>query len=179
MAQKPANLLVRKLLRLVSLPYSLAGRYATKRRIAGFGRDFRGRVLEVGCGRWSHKACFPHAEVVSTDLVMQNGVDKVEDVTHLSFRSGAFDAVIMLSVLEHVYEYQKAIAEVTRVLKPGGTLILGVPFFYPLHDLPNDYWRFSPNTLERLLEKDFKISKTNLGGFGPFVTSIEMWLQKK
>jgi ubiquinone/menaquinone biosynthesis C-methylase UbiE len=45
-----------------------------------------------------------------------------------------FDAIICISVLEHVFEYDKAINEIERVLKPGGKLLLTVPFGFPHHD---------------------------------------------
>jgi 2-polyprenyl-3-methyl-5-hydroxy-6-metoxy-1,4-benzoquinol methylase/glycosyltransferase involved in cell wall biosynthesis len=51
-----------------------------------------------------------------------------EDVTRLSFPSGWFDQVVSLDVLEHVPDYASALAEFRRVLRPGGKLVLSVPF---------------------------------------------------
>jgi SAM-dependent methyltransferase len=49
------------------------------------------------------------------------------DVTRLPFRNEVFDAAVMLDVLEHVDSAPRAVAELRRVLKPGGLLVLSVP----------------------------------------------------
>jgi SAM-dependent methyltransferase len=51
-----------------------------------------------------------------------------KDVTKLSFPNSSFDHVLSFDVLEHVPDYQKALSEFYRVLKPGGRLLLNVPF---------------------------------------------------
>lgn len=56
-----------------------------------------------------------------------NGV-RHEDVTRLSFQSTCFDHVLSFDVLEHVPAYEHALAEFHRVLRPGGTLLLSIPF---------------------------------------------------
>lgn len=56
------------------------------------------------------------------------GEIRFEDVTALSFDSGVLDAVVSFDVLEHVPDYRKALQEFFRVVKPGGMLILTVPF---------------------------------------------------
>ncbi len=52
-----------------------------------------------------------------------------EDVTALSLATARVDAVVTMDVLEHVPDYPKAIAEFARVLRPGGVLVLTVPFY--------------------------------------------------
>ncbi len=51
-----------------------------------------------------------------------------EDVTRLSFENASFDYVLSFDVLEHVPDYRAAMAEFHRVLRPGGRLLLSVPF---------------------------------------------------
>ena len=51
-----------------------------------------------------------------------------EDLTRLSFDGASFDAVVSLEVLEHVPDYQSALGECCRVLRPGGKLFLTAPF---------------------------------------------------
>jgi SAM-dependent methyltransferase len=51
------------------------------------------------------------------------------DVTALAFPDGSFDAVLSLDVLEHVPDYRAALREFARVLRPGGRLVLSVPFY--------------------------------------------------
>ena len=57
-----------------------------------------------------------------------HGDIRFEDVTALSFDSGLLDAVVSFDVLEHVPAYRNALREFSRVLKPGGMLVLTVPF---------------------------------------------------
>lgn len=51
-----------------------------------------------------------------------------EDLTRLSFATGEYDALVCLDVFEHVPDFRAAIAECFRVLKPGGVLLVTVPF---------------------------------------------------
>jgi SAM-dependent methyltransferase len=53
---------------------------------------------------------------------------RFEDVTDLSFASASLDAILTFDVLEHVPDYERAIAEFARCLRPGGHLIMTVPF---------------------------------------------------
>jgi SAM-dependent methyltransferase len=52
-----------------------------------------------------------------------------EDVTRLSFADRSHDGLVSLDVLEHVPDYQRALKEFVRVLRPGGSLVLTVPFY--------------------------------------------------
>ncbi len=51
-----------------------------------------------------------------------------EDVTHLSFLDNSFDYILSFDVLEHVPNYRSALVEFDRILRPGGRLLLSVPF---------------------------------------------------
>jgi SAM-dependent methyltransferase len=61
----------------------------------------------------------------------------------------SFDHVLLINVLEHIFDYRQLLAEATRILRPGGSVIIVVPFLFPIHPSPNDYWRFSNQTLEK------------------------------
>lgn len=54
---------------------------------------------------------------------------RFQDITALSFRRGSKDAVVSFDVLEHVPDYRQALREFARVLKPGGVLVMTVPFY--------------------------------------------------
>ena len=63
----------------------------------------------------------------------------------MPFRDGAFDTVLSVQVLEHTPHGPAAlVAEMSRVLAPGGLLILTAPFQFRLHEEPHDYFRYSP-----------------------------------
>jgi SAM-dependent methyltransferase len=92
------------------------------------------RLLEVGCG-WGELAERMGrelgAEVVALDLsprmvelARERGVDaRVGDVQELAFADGAFDTAVAAWVLHHVPELDRGLAELARVLRPGGTLV--------------------------------------------------------
>ena len=61
----------------------------------------------------------------------------------MPFRDESFDTVLLLEVLEHVAEPERVLAEIQRVLRIGGVLLLSMPFLYPLHDSPHDYQRYT------------------------------------
>ena len=68
-------------------------------------------------------------------------IDRHDDIHALGFPDGHFNSVVCWSVLEHVPDPQLAIAEMRRVLKPGGSIWIQVPFLFPYHADPYDYWR--------------------------------------
>ena len=105
--------------------------------------DFK-EILEVGGGQSGlTRLLYPHARITNLDLDpsfanapcnLQEGVRFVcGDATRLEFPSESFDAVTMFDVIEHVPDDHKAMAEVLRVLKPGGYVMVSVP---------NENWRF-------------------------------------
>jgi len=101
------------------------------------------KVLEIGCGRGFYlktlKSIWPDLKVTGIDL-NQKYLDKARnflgnlsvqlikaDATALPFDNKTFDRVIASEVLEHILDDKKAIAEMYRVLKPGGIAMVTVP----------------------------------------------------
>ncbi|GAA2533785.1 class I SAM-dependent methyltransferase [Mycolicibacterium diernhoferi] len=70
-----------------------------------------------------------------------------------AFENESFDVVVLSDVLEHIAEPSNLLSEISRILKPGGRLILNVPFLYQLHETPHDYFRYTQYALDRLIEK--------------------------
>jgi SAM-dependent methyltransferase len=71
----------------------------------------------------------------------------------LPFRDRTFDAAICSEVLEHVADDGHVIREIARVLKPGGRLIVSVPFAFRYHPDPADFRRYTPVGLRAALER--------------------------
>jgi len=63
-------------------------------------------------------------------------VDIVGDITNMAAEDGGFDGVLCADVLEHIPSPERAIAEIERVLKPGGKLIITCPFAALVHQAP-------------------------------------------
>jgi len=96
---------------------------------------------------------FPDKEFIGCDMRTGPGVDRVENVHELSFGDGTVGTVIMLDTLEHVRYIFEAMREVRRVLKPGGVVLMTSVMLCPVHDYPADYWRFTGEAFEVLLEQ--------------------------
>lgn len=96
------------------------------------------------------------ATVICVDIEEGVGVDLVADAHDLSMvEDASVDFVTSVSVLEHVRYPQKVVKEMYRILKPGGIIYLSVPFIFPFHGAPSDYYRFSFKGIEILCE-DFE-----------------------
>lgn len=120
-----------------------------------------GDLVDIGCG------IMPYREELLPIVASYTGVDHpkvsklykgtrkpdvLADVKDLPFKNGTFDTVLFLQVLEYVDEPQKAFSEITRILRKNGTLILSVPFLYPIHDAPYDQARYTSYFLKNVLK---------------------------
>jgi SAM-dependent methyltransferase len=98
------------------------------------------------------RSVFGAAEHIGCDIQEGTGVDRIEDVHALSFADDSVGTVICLETLEHVADPLRAVAEMHRVLRPGGVLAISSLMFFPIHAHPWDYWRFTPEGFELLLQ---------------------------
>ena len=87
---------------------------------------------------------------VNVDVVAVTGVNLVANAAKLPFQPNCCDSVACLALLEHVPDPERVVAEMLRVLKPGGEVQVVVPFCHPYHGYPTDYSRFSREGLEKL-----------------------------
>ncbi|MEM9593686.1 MAG: methyltransferase domain-containing protein [Acidobacteriota bacterium] len=139
------------------------------------GGALTGEVVELGAERqYAHGRFFPNCRSFRVTNV-EGDVDEIRDVTDMAQVADASeDAYVCVSVLEHVHDVQAAAAEISRTLKPGGTLLLTVPFAVPYHDVV-DYWRFSRDAYARLFpELDIR----GMTRFGGVFSSIANTLQR-
>lgn len=113
-------------------------------------------VLDVGAGDAPYAELFAHTDYRTTDWQASphegaRDVSFVAPADALPLDDGALDVVLSTQVLEHVADPAAVLAEARRVLRPGGTLYVTVPFVWELHELPHDYYRFTAHGLEHLL----------------------------
>ena len=114
---------------------------------------FTGRVLDVGGARRRGKFRPPAvSRWLVADLTPALGPDVAADVAALPFRDGAFDAIKMTEVLEHVPDPGAALTECRRVLRARGHVVISAPFLERLHGDPSDYGRYTEAMWRRLLE---------------------------
>lgn len=140
---------------LGSLPmvHALAEAYA--RVIADHAR---GKLLDCGCGDVPYYGIYQSRVQAVTCIDWRASVhgkthiDQEVDLNGaLPFAAGSFDTVLLADVLEHLAEPTRLLAELARVLAPGGKLLVMVPFLYNIHEQPHDYYRYTRFALERLL----------------------------
>ncbi len=116
----------------------------------------RGDLLDVGCGAAPLYGVYRDRITSSTwvDWRQQDGVpplDLAHDInTPFPFPSESFDTILATDVVEHLHDPETFFRELTRLLRPGGQLILGAPFMYWVHEAPHDYHRYTRFRLERL-----------------------------
>jgi len=122
-------------------------------------RYARGRLLDVGCGERPYAAELgAQAEVcVGLEFDRQRYAGMRPEVwgsgLALPFGEGSFDTVFSSQVLEHVPEPAQMVAEIGRVLRPGGHLILSAPHIWGIHEEPEDFFRFTGYGLAHLARR--------------------------
>ncbi len=116
-----------------------------------------GWTLDVGAGQlaWCVEIARRASRYVAADVTVTHpDLDIIFDVQRpWPFASASFDSLFCCSVLEHVREPWGTLDEFYRVLRPGGHVVLSVPFLYYLHGAPQDYFRFTPFGIRHLARR--------------------------
>jgi SAM-dependent methyltransferase len=102
--------------------------------------------------------------VVITDVAVRDGLDVVCDGHDLPFADDQFDFVMMTAVLEHVVSPSTVVAEVSRVLKPGGGVYAVTPFMQQVHMGAYDFQRFTDLGHRWLFRNFEEIERGTCGG---------------
>ncbi len=117
------------------------------------------QLLDIGCAdRWLETWLPAGCHYIGLDYPLTGQAmygaqpDLFADASRLPLADSSIEAVTLLEVLEHLRHPREALREISRVLQPGGRLLLTVPFLYPIHDAPHDYQRYTIHGLEREIE---------------------------
>jgi SAM-dependent methyltransferase len=126
--------------------------------LSGVLPELRGELLDVGCGTKPYRELVPATRYVGLDY--DSPVRRETGAADVFYAGGrfpladaSFDAVLCTQVLEHVFTPDEFLGEIRRVLRPGGSLVLTVPFIWDEHEQPHDFGRYSSFGLRALLEK--------------------------
>ncbi len=117
--------------------------------------DKKLQVLDVGCGNKPYADLFEDCDYLGLDYNLEDTkADIVGSAMKIPLEDSTFDIVFSTQVIEHVSSPNDMIAEIYRVLKPGGYLILSGPMYWPHHEIPHDYFRFTKYGFAELLKRN-------------------------
>jgi SAM-dependent methyltransferase len=107
--------------------------------------------LDVGSGHGDFQDIFNGRPYIALDIVPYPEVDIACDLTQaVPFRAGSFSVIVMMNVLEHVYEAERLLTRLAGLLKPDGEIWLAVPFLLKVHQAPYDFARYTPFALRQM-----------------------------
>jgi len=91
--------------------------------------------------------------VIRMGLSNRPTVDLFCDICDLPLEDNSLDLVMSSSILEHVYNPERAVEEMYRVVKPGGYVYAEIPFLRAYHMIPVDYQRYTISGIEQLFKR--------------------------
>jgi SAM-dependent methyltransferase len=158
----------------------VAGVYAQ-----ALGTYARGHLLDLGCGEAPLYGIYG-ALVTSITCVDWAGslhavghADVLADLNETCpLPDETFDTILCTDVIEHLKHPERLLMDAARMLKPGGHLILGTPYLYPLHELPHDYFRCSASALD-MMARDARLTVVELRPYGGYRHVMVVMLAKK
>jgi SAM-dependent methyltransferase len=113
-------------------------------------------LADIGAGDAPYRELFEHLDYVTVDWSqsVHEGArqsDILASAESIPVADCSFQSVLMTQVLEHVPEPEQTLREAFRILRPAGSIHLSVPLVWELHEMPYDYYRYTPASLEHLL----------------------------
>ncbi|MDO8672182.1 MAG: class I SAM-dependent methyltransferase [Dehalococcoidia bacterium] len=130
------------------------------------------KVVDIGSGS-ARRA----GKIVNLDIFRFPNVDVVFDGRHLPIRDASIDGIISTAVLEHVEDSPQFVAEMFRVLKEGGKILVTVPFIEGYHESPSDFQRYTLNGLDVLFHRFIRIdSGVECGPSSALAWILRAWL---
>jgi SAM-dependent methyltransferase len=131
-----------------------------RRHIMRHSGTMTGRMLDFGCGSKPYRELFAVSQYVGVDVTEsghppeRSAADVLYDGHTLPFPEAEFDCAFSSEVLEHVFNPDEILAELHRVIRPYGQLIITTPFVWGEHEQPFDYGRYTSFGMKHLLEKN-------------------------
>ncbi len=115
-------------------------------------------ILDVGSGLAPYRELFSHTAYTTCDwnqslYAPEIPPDIVAPADAIPVEDSSFDAILCTEVLEHVPAPWDVLSEFHWIIRPGGRVWITVPFTWPLHEEPHDYYRYTRFGLQHLLEK--------------------------
>jgi SAM-dependent methyltransferase len=145
--------------------------------------EFTGTVVDLGCGNMPYKELVLSQsnveKYIGVDLEQREFYNEVPDLIwngiEIPLAENSVDIILFTEVIEHLAEAVLVCKEINRVLKKGGKLIGTTPFFWPIHEAPNDRQRFTPFGLQNTL-KDAGFNEIEIIAAGGWKVSLAQFL---
>ncbi|MBI4709170.1 MAG: class I SAM-dependent methyltransferase [Candidatus Portnoybacteria bacterium] len=125
-------------------------------------------AIDLGAGRAPYRKFIRCRKYIAIDKGSSNNLENFIQADlgqGIPLEDNFADLVLATELLEHIKKPEFLLREVNRILKQGGRLILTTPFVWPLHEEPNDFWRFTKYGLGNLLKEsgfvNIKIEPSN------------------
>lgn len=122
------------------------------------------RVLDIAPQDHEGALAYFRGPITTLDIDPTSGADVIGDICrpNNALPAESFDVVVCTEVLEHVLRPFEAVAEILRLLRPGGLLLITTPFNFRIHGPLPDCWRFTEHGLRALLENFSEVVITPL-----------------
>jgi len=121
--------------------------------VALIGKFSDGLILDCGAGLPFQN----YRNVINFEIQKFTNTDVIGVGEELPFADNSFNAVFSFSVLEHVKDPFKCVAEIERVLKPDGVIYTSAPFLVPVHGYPHHYYNMTQQGLANLFSENINI----------------------
>lgn len=149
-------------------------RYYLEKYLGELSMDVRGRCLEFYAD--SYTTLFGGERVTKLDILnLETDIPDTTIVADLTKRNSipgdTFDCIICTYVLHIIYEKEKAVAELFRILKPGGVLFVSVPSITIHYQQFPELWRFTVDGLHAMLSENFGAPNVTARGYGNSLTA--------
>jgi hypothetical protein len=149
-------------------------RYYLKQFLQEFSSDIFGHCLEFQADDYTSR--FGGERITILDILHKEEGNKratiVADLTKPNrIPSDQFDCIICTYVLHLIFDLDKTVSELHRILKPGGVLLVAVPFLDRIYPHCHEIWRFTPEGLHLVLARAFGAENVSVRAYGNSLTA--------
>ena len=143
------------------------------------GMTLPGKILDIGGARNPDYFSYLNLQEGSMIDVTDGSLSQIDfEKDTLPYADETYDSVVLCNVLEHIFNHSHLLAEASRVMKKEGTFLGFVPFLIQYHADPHDYFRYTHEALQKLLEKaGFTGIKVTPVGKGPSLVLCSALIQ--
>lgn len=108
-------------------------------------------VLDIGAGRGDFSEIFINQRYFAMDIYPYPEIDLVCDLSNIKpFIPNSIDVILLMNVLEHLPEAASTLKSLELLLRPGGIILVSVPFLVKIHQSPYDFARYTHFFLEKI-----------------------------